>query len=213
MDRDAGVCAELMPLGTVRSFTQGERIVRWGEDEHRILALESGICKVVNGTEDGREFLVAVRGAGDIVGELSALTGSARSASVVALSRVRAGVIDRAAFDRWLDGTPGAGRRLSAMLAGRIVESAEHGAGSHQRVDVRLADRILFVADHFPSSTAADRAHVPLTHDDYAAWVGATRAVITRAFGSLRDRKLIDFGRGWIQVLDRDGLEALGRDG
>lgn len=205
-----GVWDELTAMGAVRSFNTEEHLIRWQDgDPGGLLAIVDGLCKVCVSTAEGREVLVAVRGVGEIVGELSALTGSVPSASVVALTPVRAAIVDRAAFDEWLDNTEGAGRRLATMLAERIVENTRLQVGTHQRVDVRLADRILYLSDRFvvPGRSAPRTIEVPLTHDDYAAWVGATRAVATRALGALRDRGHIDFGRGWIDVCDRAGLE------
>ncbi len=132
----------------------------------------------------------------------------------IALTPVRASVISVEAFDEWLDGTTGAGRRLATMLATRLGETARPQTSAHHRVDVRVADRILFLADRFTGSGMDPEApvEVPLTHDDYAAWVGATRAVATRSLGALRARGFVDFGRGWIQVRDRLGLEQFVRE-
>ena len=213
----AAVWEELCAIGTRRRFRAGDHLVVWGAEDHRILAIVDGICKVVNSTADGRETLATVRGPGEILGELAALTGDVRSSSVIALSAGEVVLITSAEFDRWLDEVPGAGRRLSTMLAERVIETTRFGIGAQQRVDVRLADRILFLADRFGQEARAGdegggtELRTSLTHEDLAAWVGATRAVTTRALGSLRDRGLIDFGRGWIRVVDGPGLRALCR--
>lgn len=203
-----GLCA----LGKERSFSQGEHLLRWDDhaDTAGVLGIRDGVCKVVNSTRDGRESLVAVRGPGEIVGELGALTGAVRSASVVALTPVRAAVVGIHVFDRWLDTDPGAGRQLAAMLAARILETTRPGATAHQRVEARLADRVLFLRERFGTG---ERIDAPLTHEDLAAWIGATRAVTTRALGSLRNRGCLEFGRGWIEILDADALQSVAYDG
>lgn len=211
--RTAAVWEELCAIGTRRRFRAGDHLVVWGADDHRLLAIVEGICKVVNSTADGRATLAAVRGPGEILGELAALTGDVRSSSVIALSPGEVVMITSAEFDRWLDHEPGAGRRLATMLAERVIETTRFGIGAQQRVDVRLADRILFLADRFGAEAeeGGTDLRTSLTHEDLSAWVGATRAVTTRALGSLRDRGLVDFGRGWIRVVDGPGLRALCR--
>lgn len=202
---------EMCALGSERTFAQSEHLLRW--DDHarggKLLAIRHGVCKVVNSTGDGRESMVAVRGPGEVVGELSALMGTHRSASVVALTPIRAMVIQLASFDRWLDTEVGAGRHLATMLAERIAETTRPGITAHQRVESRLADRVLVLRDRFG---VGERIAAPLTHDDFAAWIGATRSVTTRAFGALRDSGCLDFGRGWIEVLDSSRLESIARD-
>lgn len=204
--------SEMCSLGQERSFDQGEHLLRWDDSAGRgaLFGVRAGVCKVVNSTGDGRESMVAVRGPGEVVGEIAVLTGALRSASVVALTPVRASMVRLDAFDRWLDSEPGAGRRLATMLAYRIFETTRPGVTAHQRVESRLADRVLVLRDRFG---VGERIETPLTHDDFAAWVGATRAVTTRTLGGLRDRGYIDFGRGWIEVLDPDALTSIARDG
>ncbi len=213
MTTESEVWAELCAFGRVRRFRPGERLLR-GDAETEIggvIGIVEGMCKVVNVTGDGREALVAVRARGQIIGEIGALTGAPRSSSVVALTVVEASMIDRRMFDRWLDDEDGAGRRLATLLAGRIAETTRAQVGSRQRVESRLADRVLYLSDHMDSGVG-DEIDTPLTHDDYASWIGATRAVTTRAFGALRRQGLIDFGRGWLRIVDRPGLERLQLD-
>ncbi len=201
---------DLCQLGARRSFDPGDHLVFWGADEHGLMAIESGVCKIVNSTVEGRQTLATVRGPGEILGEISTLTGSSRSSSVVALSPVDVVMISGADFDRWLDHEPGAGRKLATMLAERVAETTRFGIGSQRRVDVRLADRILFLVDRFGAVDGEGEVdlHTSLTHEDLAAWVGATRAVTTRGMGTLRDLGHLDFGRGWIRVRDRCALET-----
>ena len=56
-----------------------------------------------------------------------------------------------------------------------------------------------------------DRAHsnqLGLTHEAIAMMLGARRAGITVAAGKLKDEGLINYQRGQITILDREGLEA-----
>ena len=201
---------EMCALGRERSFSQGAHVLRWDDDARGagLVAIQRGVCKVVNSTEGGRESLVAVRGPGEVVGELAALTGALRSASVIALTPLLVSAIPLEAFDRWLDDEPGAGRHLATMLAARIVETTRPGITAHQRVEARLADRVLVLRERFG---VGERITAPLTHEDFAAWIGATRAVTSRAFGTLRDRGCIDLGRGWIEVRDSALLTSIAR--
>jgi CRP-like cAMP-binding protein len=57
-----------------------------------------------------------------------------------------------------------------------------------------------------------DRAHSPeleLTHEFIATMLGIRRPGITEAAGLLRSKGLINYVRGRVQVIDREGLEAV----
>lgn len=211
MEAGTGIWHDLVARGGDRNYEAGDCLIRWDADDGSVLAVRHGMCKVVNSTGDGRESLIAVRGAGDIVGELAALTGDVRSASVIALSDVRVSALTRSEFLTWLDQEPGVAVRLATMLARRLVETTRPGVGAHQRVPARLADRILFLAERFGADGAAtgDELRLPLTHEDFASWIGATRSVTSRALAELRREGLIDFGRGRIRIVDPDGLATV----
>ncbi len=206
----SAVWNDLVRIGTKRRFRAGEHLIRREANHTGLVALRAGLCKVTDVDSDGHEVIVAIRGPGDVFGEIAALTGGPRTAAVVALQRVEASMVSLDSFNDYLDGSAQAGRRLATMLAHRVAEGSRPAMAAHRKVDARLADRILLLADRFGTTHHhAVEIRTPLTHDDYASWIGATRAVTTRAMGALRDRGLIDFGRGWISVVDAEGLREL----
>lgn len=204
---------DLCHIGTSRRFDTGEYVLRADDDGGTILAVISGQCKVCDVDASGHEALVAVRGPGDVFGEISALTGAPRMASVVALRPLHAALVSQEQFDHYLDSSPEAGRRLATMLAERVAETSRPARSAHRKVDARLADRILFLGERFGMDRDTGiEIRTPLTHDDYASWIGATRAVTTRAFGALREAGMVEFGRGWLRIVDPAGLRGLCHD-
>ncbi len=201
---------DLRRIGTLRKFRAGEHLLRRESSDGGVIAVVSGQCKVTDVDSDGHEVLVAIRGPGDVFGEIAALTGGPRTASVVAMQAVRAAIVSLEQFDAYLDGSPEAGRRLATMLAHRVAETTGPARSAHLKVEARLAFRLLMLGERFGRADGdAVSIRTPLTHDDYASWVGATRAVTTRALGGMRSRGLIDFGRGWMRLEDVDALREL----
>ena len=73
----------------------------------------------------------------------------------------------------------------------------------HHSMQQQLCQHLLLINDQALSDDFR------LTHEAIAHMLGVRRESITAAASELRDKKLIDYSRGHIKVLDRAGLEAL----
>lgn len=69
----------------------------------------------------------AVLGSGELVGETALLTGGARMATVVTLVPTRIFVIEARSFSSLFRAAPEVGRKLAAVLAGRLAEAQGSG--------------------------------------------------------------------------------------
>jgi CRP-like cAMP-binding protein len=68
-------------------------------------------------------------------------------------------------------------------------------------VEQRAARWLLMVQDRMPGDD------FPLTHEVLSLMLGVRRSSVTVAAGRLSDAGLIDYRRGRIRIVDRDGLE------
>jgi CRP-like cAMP-binding protein len=100
-------------------FRQGEQIIREGDPGAEMYFVESGRVRVVRG-EGPRALLLAELAAGDLFGEMALLTGSPRSASVVALSNVDLWVMTKDDFDTVVTAYPNLALALSRLLSERL---------------------------------------------------------------------------------------------
>jgi CRP-like cAMP-binding protein len=91
-------------------------------------------------------------------------------------------------------------RRYSHMLFTQVAQSA--ACVSSHAVDERLSRWLLMTHDHAPGDG------FEMKHEFLATMLGVTRSVVTRAAGRLQKEGMIRYVRGWVNVLDRGGLEA-----
>lgn len=199
----------LRERGTVRRFTRGAALAHAGQLGDRVLVVLSGHVKLTRVTEDGRDVLLAIRGPGDLVGEQSAIDGLPRSASVVALDAVEALAFAPDDFLAYLVRTPDASMYVMRMLASRLRDAdGKRVEFAAQDVVGRLAGRLVELCDRFGSSEGggAILIELPLTQEDLAGWVGASREAASRALQQMRGLGWVTTERRAITVHDLDNL-------
>jgi CRP-like cAMP-binding protein len=202
-DRD-----ELTARSRPRRWPAGASLFLEGEQSSTVVVIATGRVKVFQLTEDGEEIVLAVRGAGAILGELSAIDGLPRSASVAALEPVVAHVLRVESFLEFLDTHAPAAVALLQLTVERLRDA------DRKRVEfaaydtpARVAQRILELAERFGEPDAqGTRITVALSQDELAGWVGASREAVAKALRTLRDNGQLTTGRRTMTVLDLDGL-------
>jgi CRP-like cAMP-binding protein len=199
-------------LGTPRRYRATEVIFRQGEDSDYTVVVDRGVVKVSTLSPDGYETVLAIRSVGEIVGELAALDGKPRSATVTALTDVDVIVVLGEHFRSYLCGHS----RVAIAMLRRVVDRlrdadrhrAEHGAYS---VMARVAGLLLDLARmHRDSSGVSDGAVVaPLSQVELAGAVGASLAAVAKVLRRLRSEGLIATDRRRVTILRPEALKKL----
>jgi CRP-like cAMP-binding protein len=110
----------LLDLGTAVTYGPRQTVLRQGEPSHHVVLPLSGTLKVMVDTEFGRPVLLALRGPGDILGEMSVFEGRRRSANVQTCTPVQAQLVGKARFAEFLDRHPDVWRAVAGSLSTRL---------------------------------------------------------------------------------------------
>ena len=178
-----------------------------------MLVLLDGRAKVVALTPAGREVIVAVRGPGDLLGEMSAFDGEPRSATVATLEPVDALLVPGSAFAAFLERRPRVALVILRMVAGRLryADAQQADFATHDVVG-RVAHRLVELCERF-GEPGADRIEIelPLSQEELAAWTGASREAVSKALQLLRSLRIVETRRRRVAVLDLEALRARAR--
>jgi CRP-like cAMP-binding protein len=208
-DRDA-----LRAAGRLRRYPRGSVLMLEGADADEVLLLERGRAKIAYDTADGREVLLAVRGPGALLGELSAIDGEPRVATVTAIDDVDAVSLPVPAFTEFLRSHPDAMMALVRTLSRRLRES------DRKRVEFAAWDTVGRVArlllqlarEHGePQAGGGVRITLPLSQQELAAWTASSREAVNKALRSLRARGWVATQRRAVVLLDPDALRRRSR--
>lgn len=195
-----------LAAGKPRRYDPGQALMQQGALEDFVVAITAGWAAIRVEAVNGRSLIFGLCGPEDLVGELAALDGRPRSATVGALTPIEACVISGLAFRRFLQNFPQANTAVLQSMSLRLRASDD------QRQDLatlpvlqRLA-RLLLNLDE-----ARDRAEVAgrLTQHELATAIGATRESAAKALASLRVRNVLSTNDRQIRILDRAALTAI----
>lgn len=194
--------------GVVRRFPRGTALFHERQLSDRVMVLLEGRVKIASSSEDGREAVLAFRGPGEVLGDLSAIDGRPRSASVIAVDPVVALVIPAADFRAFLERAPRATLWLLTRVISRLRESDRKRAefGTSDTIG-RVAARLVELAERYGIEEGPGvRIDLPITQEELASWVGSSREGVNKALHVLRDLRWVHTERRAITVLDMEAL-------
>jgi CRP-like cAMP-binding protein len=201
----------LRSAGAWVSFPAGASLVFQGDPSEHVLIIWTGFAKVLFRDHNGHQVLLAFRGPGDLVGEQGGVDGGRRSATVQAIEPVRGLMVDAGTFRAFLDRHPHAAAVLSRVLVERLREAdRQRLASASMAVGQRLAGLLLELAARFGASeVAGTRIGLPLSQEDLAACVGASRRAVAREIESWRDRGYVVTGRRSLLIQQPSALQRI----
>ncbi|QFG20338.1 Crp/Fnr family transcriptional regulator [Actinomadura sp. WMMB 499] len=209
---DAAQQAALRAVARVRQFGARAPLVYQGDESDHVIVIERGWAKITATTEDGHDVVLAVRGPGDLIAESAALGGRTRSATVTALSPIRALVVPASRFTGFLETHPDVWRLVTGTFVHRLDDhdrrlQAHAAARGARRLALLLAQLAERSAHHVPPAPdGAIEIGPPLSQAELGSWTDASRETVARALTVLRRAGLIRTGRRRIVVLDLPGL-------
>jgi CRP-like cAMP-binding protein len=200
--------AALSALGSHREFPRGAALMYEGEPGERVMVLESGHVKVTRLEPGGHETMLSIRDPGDLLGELSAVDGSSRLASVVALEPVRVLVIATSVFRAHLEREPRVAVALLELISRRFRDTTiKRSQFATTDTIGRVAARIVELAERYGvQSERGIGIELALSQDELAAWTGGSRAGVAKALQTLRELGWIETARRRIVVRRIDAL-------
>lgn len=194
---------------TWRRYGAGETVLERGSESREVLFLIAGAVNILNISLTGREVAYARLEAGDCFGELAAIDGEPRSASVVAAEPTLVAVLPSARFIELLRAQAGVTFTLLQRLTGmvrkgdvRIMELSTLAAT--QRVYAELLR--MARPDAAVPSLWVIHPLPPLR--EIASRISTTRETVARALSQLYPTGLVRRKGKSLYIPDRDKFEA-----
>ena len=196
-----------------RRYDAKEQIVACGDQGTDVFFVGSGLLRAIIQTEGARDVILRDIASGEFFGELAAIDGQPRSASVVAITGASLARMPAGLFSAVLREHDDVYSQLLTLLVARI-RTLDNRVAELATLDVRhrLFGELLRLCR--PDGAESGRALIspPPYHAEIAARIAARREAVTRALRALESAGLVERRRGALVLTDIAALVALFRD-
>jgi CRP-like cAMP-binding protein len=202
-DREA-----LLALGRERGLPRDQVLFFEGEPGHDVHLLLEGQVKASMVSRSGREVILDVIDAGWLLGELSAIDGGPRSATVTAMVPSTVRVITIAEFVAYLESHPRVSTEVVRMVALRLRQASQRQLefGASDALG-RLCACVMEMAERYGTeSDGSVRVTLPLSQTEIAAMTGLSREAVVKGLRALRSLEWIESDGREVTLLDRDAV-------
>ena len=188
-------------LASLRHVARGGVVLREGENTNAIYFILNGALKVLVSDADGREVILTILGRGELFGEMGAIDDNPRSATVVATQSSDLVVINKSDFQQILSDNFEVALAIMRGLANRL-RVADRNIESLALLDVygRVARLLLDQSEVVDGRRVINR---PMTKQDIAKMIGASREMVSRVMKDLQLQGLIEESDDCIVLHDK----------
>ena len=192
--------------GEVYALQRNVVLCEEGAEPHEFYLVMAGRIAIAQESEDGRESLLALMGPGELFGELGFLDGQDRSAQARALEESKVLVVPYAELRLLYENHPTALWSAVQLLARRL-RATDRALSDTVFLDVmgRTAKRLLDMAGD------NDEFEMPLTQEELASMVGASRERVNKAIHAFVRLGWITHDHRHYQITNRKNLTLRAR--
>ena len=207
------VLRELVGLARFRRVAAGEVLFMKNAAATAVYIVLEGRIRISSIARDGSEFLIGMVEVGQLFGELALIDDSRRTVTAVAEHNGRLLTLERRHLVPVVESNLACALGLAKVLAGHVrstidkLESVALYDAKH-----RIWFKLRSLGRHYgavASEEGALRIDHGLSQQQLANSVGLTRVMVSRQLGFWRDKALVTYGRGWVEIRDPEALEAM----
>jgi len=196
-----------------RRYAKGQIIFHKGDESGGLYIISSGKVKVYIPSTQGEEVILAILAKGEIIGELSLLDGTKRSATISVTEDSEVMYLSRNDFLNFLRSDFDTVLNLFSMITKRLRNTNDQLEEAYMLdITSRIARKILALAEQFGVEHEGNvRIGVKITQKDLAAMIGATRESVNKQLNLLKKNGLVNMENGYITILNTDRLTRRAR--
>lgn len=192
-------------------YPRGATLFVEGETPRGVFILCQGKAKLTTSSRDGRTLILKIAGPGEILGLSAAILGTPYEVTVETTEPSQITFVRETDFLSLMDRHPEFARRAAVQLSRNCQEAQRElrSLGLSHTTSEKLARLILDWATEGEQTPRGVRVRVVLTHEEIGQMLGTTRETVTRLFGDLKRKRVIDVQGSSVYVTKIEALQEL----
>ena len=164
---------------TTRIIKKGEHIFEEGDSVNGVYCITSGVCKLSKLSANGKDQIVKLVKAGELLGQRTLISDEPANLSAVALEDMEVCFIPKSEVLSFFDTNNQFSRNLMKTICGDLKETSDHMVSISQKtVKERLAETLIYLEENFGKNPDGSLL-IQLTREELAGMIGtATESCI-----------------------------------
>jgi CRP/FNR family transcriptional regulator len=163
---------------------KGQVLFQQGEETNSIYIIKEGRFKLLRLAEDGNETILQIVGPGEMMGETALFRPNAiQLATAISLEQAKVCSVDRGTLETVIKNQPDLAWEIIKNLGDRLYDVWEQVSESNSQSTQEkvLALMLRMAREHGESCSEGTRITIPLTQQEIASLVGASRVMVSQS--------------------------------
>lgn len=194
---------------TSRTIKKGENIFEEGDVVNGIYCITTGICKMSKLSANGKDQIVKLVKAGELLGQRSLISEEPANLSAVALEDMEVCFIPKSEVLNFFDTNNQFSMNLMKTICGDLKETSDHLVSISQKtVKERLAETLIYLHDTFGKNNDGS-LHIQLSREELAGMIGTATESCIRLLSDFNKLGLIELNGKKITLKDMGKLKRI----
>lgn len=194
---------------TSRSIKKGEPIFEEGDVVNGVYCIKTGVCKMSKLSANGKDQIVKLIKAGELLGQRSMISDEPANLSAVALDDMEVCFIPKTEILGFFDTNNQFSMNLMKTICGDLKDTSDHLVSISQKtVKERLAETLIYLQDNFGKNPDGSLI-IQLSREELAGMIGTATESCIRLLSDFKKLGLIELNGKKIILKDLTKLKRI----
>lgn len=204
-----GELLRLAECKTSSFIKKGDPVFEEGDSVNGIYCITSGVCKLSKLSANGKDQIVKLVKAGELLGQRSMISDEPANLSAVALEDMEVCFIPKGEVLNFFDTNNQFSMKLMKTICGDLKETSDHLVSISQKtVKERLAETLIYLQETF-GKNEDNSLRIQLSREEMAGMIGTATESCIRLLSDFNKLGLIELNGKKIVIKDLGKLKRI----